>query len=294
MRHSPWKGLLSLVLLVLGNLGLLYAEEPQHLRYSVRALGMGNAFVAAVNDESSLYYNPAGLSSVRRQIIEIIGLRTTVNQNIIDLSAETDQTALIGKVVGNKLAVDAGLVTPSITAPGWGISTFGDVMFDAQVHNPTVPYFELLSYLQYGLVGGVSKSLDDKSLDVGVSFKLVQRMGIGKTVHIVDFTGDDFQQDLEDSFVDKQQVAPDIGVIYHDDRWYNWQMKYGLVIKNVGGLDFGSSGAIHSTIDAGVASESEFAGVDLLLAADLVDIAYQSTAKQSLMRKLNLGAERGI
>lgn len=273
-----------------------WADEPQQLRYSLRALGMGNAFVAAVNDESSLYYNPAGLASVKRSMFEILSTNVTINQNLIDLSQKSsdETTAAVGEVVGQKLFFNAGVGLMSFTAPYWGWSLFGGATFDATVHNPVVPYFETNAYAQYGALGGFAWTMWDQSVDVGVSFKLVERQGIGKTLHIAEFTSDDFTDDLQDEFVSKSQVAPDVGVTYHLDRFYNAYMKFSAVMRNIGGMDFGSTGEFPTSIDLGMASESEFMGIDVLAAMDLVDVTYATTEKKSMQRNLNMGVELGF
>ena len=153
---------------LLGGLLLLWpqtsrADEPQHLRQSVRALGMGNAFVAAVNDENSLYYNPAGLASVQRSFFELLSVTVTANQNLIDLGQtdSADQTAAVGNLVGNKIYAEEGLGLLSFTAPYWGWSFYQNAVFDAQVHNPTIPYFEALVYGQVTAISGADRGLVD-------------------------------------------------------------------------------------------------------------------------------------
>ena len=266
------------------------------MRQSVRALGMGNAFVAAVNDENSLYYNPAGLASVQRSFFELLSVNLTVNQNLIDLAQtdSADQTAAIGNIVGNKLYAEEGIGLLSFTAPYWGWSFYENAVFDAQVHNPTIPYFDALVYGQVTAIGGFAFSLWDQQLDIGTSLKYVYRKGIGKTIHIVDALDPKFSDNLQNELVDKSQVAPDVGVTYHYDRWYNFQLKASAVMKNIGGMDFGSSGSFPTTVDLGLASESEVLGFDLLMAADLVDSTFQATEKKSLARNINLGAELGM
>ncbi|MDT8446812.1 MAG: conjugal transfer protein TraF [bacterium] len=288
-------------LLLAGTLALygapkVTADEPQHLRLSIRALGMGNAFVAAANDESSLFYNPAGLASVKRSMFEILSVNATLNQNLIDLSqADSDEsTAKMGEFVGEKLYVEAGTGLLSFTAPYWGYSFFNNLVLDQQVHNPTVPYFETLAYVQAGLIGGFAFTLWDQSLDVGVSMKYVQRAGIGKTVHIVDLLDDDFADNIQDEFVNTSRISPDVGVTYHYDRFYNAFLSFSAVMKNIGGMDFGSTGTLPTTIDFGVASESEVLGVDVIGAVDLVDATYQATEKKSFQRNLNMGMELGF
>jgi len=288
-------------LFLLGTLALLWptsllAEEPQHLRLSLRALGMGNAFVAAANDESSLYYNPAGLASVQRSFFEILSTNVTVNQNLIDMGNQSgsDQTAFVGDLIGNKIYAEGGLGLLSFTAPYWGWSTFAGFTMDATIHNPTIPYFDVLGYAQYGALGGFAVTMYDQLIDVGVSLKYISRAGIGKTFHIVDFLDPKFDTKIQDDFVNKSQVSSDVGATYHIDQWYNYNLKVSAVMKDIGGLDFGSSGSIPTTVNFGLASESEFAGFDLLVAADLVDATFAATEKKSFARNFNMGAELGL
>ncbi|MDX2470270.1 MAG: hypothetical protein QNL04_06800 [SAR324 cluster bacterium] len=273
------------------------AEEVQHLRHSIRALGMGNAFTAVANDESALFYNPAGLESVKNYSFELVSLAATVNQNLLDIASAdgSDATATLGTITGGKIYSEANASLLSFTAPGWGWSFFGSLVIDPGVHNPVVPYFDVAGFVQSGIAVGFSMNFMDQLLDVGVGLKSVSRTGIRTEVHIVDFLDDDFSSNIQDDFVDgKKQQAIDVGLIYHMEDFYNYQTKFGAVVKNIGGMDFGTTGTFPTTIDVGVASESEFVGLDVLVAADVVDIAFKNTPTKSLQRNFNVGAEFGM
>lgn len=288
--------LILLPFLILLGVFPAYGDEPQHLRQSIRALGMGNAFVAVANDENALFYNPAGLQSVQRHIFEILTLNGTVNQSLIDLGAESsdDQASVIGSLVGRKIYVEGNLGFLSITGPGWGYSLFGNFILDAKIRNPAVPYLELKSYIQYGAIGGLALNFLDETLYVGANYKAVGRNGVGKDIHIVDFLDDDFVDELQDEFSAKTGLSPDIGVIYKLEEYYSWDPKLALVVRNIGGMDFGSSGEIPMTIDLGLATESELAGFDIIFALDMIDITYQATEYKSFKRNLKMGVELGM
>ena len=188
LRH-----LLSIFLIVafLTPLGVLtaYGDEPQHIRQSIRALGMGNAFVAVANDENALYYNPAGLHYIQQHIFEVLTFNAIANENLVDVSNESsdDQASAIGKLVGKKLYAEANLGLLSINGPGWGYSLFGSFVFDAKIRNPSVPYLELKTYVQGGAIGGMAITFRDETLVVGANYKIISRRGIGKDLHIADF-----------------------------------------------------------------------------------------------------------
>ncbi len=295
LRH-----LLSIFLLFafLTPLGVLtaYGDEPQHIRQSIRALGMGNAFVAVANDENALYYNPAGLHYIQQHIFEILTFNATVNKNLIDVGNESsdDQSSAIGNLVGKKLYAEANLGLLSINGPGWGYSVFGSYVFDAKIRNQAVPYLELKSYLQYGAIGGMAISFFDETLAVGANYKIISRNGVGKDLHIVDFLDDDFADELEDEFSTQTGVSPDLGMTYKFDAFYNWEPKVALVVRNIGGMDFGSTGEIPMTVDLGFATESEFGGLDVILALDMIDLAQEATVYKSFQRNLKMGIEIGI
>jgi hypothetical protein len=295
LRH-----LLSMFLLIafLTPLGIrtAYGDEPQYIKRSVRALGMGNAFVAVVNDENALFYNPAGLHSIQQHIFEVLTLNATVNKNFTDLGSESDdnQATTIGKLVGKKLYVDANLGLMSINGPGWGYAIFGSYLFDARIRNPSVPYLELKMYLQYGAIGGLALSFFDETLVAGANYKILSRNGVGRDVHIVDFLDDDFSDQIEDDFTAQTGASPDFGMTYKLDAYYNWEPKVALVLRNIGGMDFGSSGEIPMTIDLGFATQSEFEGFDVILALDVIDLAQEATAYKSFKRNLKMGLEIGM
>jgi len=290
------KGAMIFALLTGVNTLSLFGDEPQHIRQSLRALGMGNAFTAVANDENALFYNPAGLQLLQQHIVEIISLNATMNQNMIDMSSESgnDANAFLGKLIGEKVYTELNLGLLSISGPGWGYSIFGSYALDATVRNPTVPYLDLKTYVQYGAVGGLAFDFLDERLDIGVAVKVISRNGIGKEVHIVDFLDDDFGDEIQDEFDTKSNFASDVGALYHFDQLYNFAPRLSLVIRNIGGLDFGSSGEIPMTIDMGVATESELLGFDFILAADVVDVTYQATQYKSSKRNLKIGAEMGM
>ena len=60
---------------------------------SGRALGMGNAFVARVDDESAPFYNPAGLGSTRRWAFHLNNFLIDANKDFTkEITADTEKT----------------------------------------------------------------------------------------------------------------------------------------------------------------------------------------------------------
>ena len=281
---------------------LIQAEEPAFIRESIRARGMGNAFTAAANDEMLLFYNPAALRSVYYNMYEVVGFNTTTNENTINLGKSSSGFSTIGSLAGKKIynEVNLGLLSHVNSRFGW--SFFSNGLLDIQVRNPIIPYLETKSYVQTGLAGGMAWSFLDFQLDLGLGVKLVQRSGIDTKLHIFDeaiieFTEDQKTTKLQKKFVSKAAFAPDAGLIYHFDSYHNMEPKVAFSLQNIGGLDFEGAGKVPMTMNIGVSTESEFNGIDMILAADYRDLAdsQEMVSKGNIMtgRNIKIGVEFG-
>ena len=274
---------------------LLQAAEPAFIRESIRARGMGNAFTAAANDEMLLFYNPAALRSVYYNMYEVVGFNTTTNENTINLGKSSSGFSTIGSLAGKKIYNEANLGLLSHVNSRFGWSFFSNGLVDIQVRNPIIPYLETKAYVQTGLAGGMAWSFLDFQLDLGLGVKLVQRSGIDTKLHIFDegiieFTEDQKTTKLEKKFASKAAFAPDAGVIYHFDSYHNMEPKVAFSLQNIGGLDFKGAGKVPMTMNIGVSTESEFNGIDIILAADYRDLA----DSQEMISKGNIMSERNI
>jgi len=273
----------------------LQAAEPAFIRESIRARGMGNAFTAAANDEMLLFYNPAALRSVYYNIYQIVGFNTTTNENTINLGKSNSGFSTIGSLAGKKIYNEANLGLLSHVNSRFGWSLFSNGLLDIQVRNPIIPYLETKAYVQTGLAGGMAWSFLDFQLDLGLGVKLVQRSGIDTKLHIFDeaiieFTEDQKTTKLQKKFTSKAAFAPDAGVIYHFDSYHNMEPKVAFSLQNIGGLDFEGAGKVPMTMNIGVSTESEFNGLDMILAADYRDLA----DSQEMISKGNIMTERNI
>ena len=295
------------IIQVFGNLSILlclwgiilnepHAAEPDFIRESVRARGMGNAFTAAANDEMVLFYNPAGLRSVNYNIYQIVGFNTTINENINNLGKSSGSFSSIGDLAGKNIhnEIDIGMLSHVNSRFGWSI--FGNTYADLQVRNPIFPYFQTKLYMQYGLAFGMAWSFIDYQLDIGVGAKLATRKGIDKNLHIAD---EEIIELIEDKKTTKlmklsqtteTSLAPDLGLIYHFDDIQNVEPKVAFSIQNIGGLDFGNAGRVPMTMNIGVSTESELKGFDIILSADYRDLI----DGQNMVSEGNYLSERNI
>jgi long-subunit fatty acid transport protein len=115
---------------------------------SVEAQGMGGAFTAVVDDEQSLYYNPAGLAGVQRPKLTYIDVQGQVAQETITtfssslssfnhLSGDT-----LNAFMGKELFAQATM-TPSFVLPGFGIGLIVDQQVALYPQNIALPSITL-------------------------------------------------------------------------------------------------------------------------------------------------------
>ena len=99
----------ALLVSVLVLLGIqVYAQELYESGKSARALGMGNAFTAVVNDRNTMFYNPAGLNRVEGYYYTILDMAAGLNgeqalTTIQDVSNAADLSATLDALYDQKL-----------------------------------------------------------------------------------------------------------------------------------------------------------------------------------------------
>lgn len=121
-----------------------YAGERYEFYNGVRALGMGGAAVAVVNDETALLYNPAGLGKLRDYFITIIdpeiaiGEKTEQIAGLDFLQMGNPQTALTKALVNPDLHNHVRTqVFPSLVVPNFGIGLFAKYETNAEYDTTT-------------------------------------------------------------------------------------------------------------------------------------------------------------
>lgn len=309
-------GLLALLLISLPSVTLIRAGEPDFVRQSLRARGMGNAFTAVANDEMALFYNPAGLRSIHNNIYEI-GKFSLINNTKLSSSVpfigghgsiDSDNINVsdggIGALVGKNIYIESGLSFLSHVNSRWGYSLFNVFLVSAAMHNPVFPYLEGKLINQSGAVGAWAMSFMDYQLDVGFGGKIINRAGTDSDLHFTDeaiigLTNNDTTAARE-KFVSKSAISPDVGAIYHIERFHNLSPKIGIFVQNIGGMDFGgknSGGTIPMVINTGVATESEFGPFDFIIAVDYHDLldGHELASDNNMFteRNLKIGLEAG-
>lgn len=149
---------------------------------SVRALGMGNAYISVVDDADSLFYNPAGLAGVSGVHWTIFDVHGGVNgveaiQNVMKLQdAGEDVAATLQDLYGKRTWAGARAKT-AIVVPHFGIAGFIDTEAGFYATNPANTTMRLNYYFDYGVVMGTGFDLIPGIFKLGVSAKRINRTG---------------------------------------------------------------------------------------------------------------------
>ncbi len=174
---------LSIIPLLLLTLAWGFEAQGRSLlqqNANVRALGMGNAFVALAQDTDALFYNPAGLARSTHLTWTIMDLRLGASgyeafTKVQDVQGSGTFADTVRELYGESVGLGVGLKT-AVTMPYLGFAIFND--FDARLlpENPAFPTLNIDAINDYGAVLGLAVPILP-NLHWGAAVKRVKRTG---------------------------------------------------------------------------------------------------------------------
>ncbi len=159
---------------------------PLHENWtSIRALGMGNAYTAIVDDADSLFYNPAGLNRVSGLNWTILDLHlglddVNIMQTMNNFKNSSNLTNAIQSEYGKYHWLNVGTKT-AFTFPHFGVGLFGNADALLSVSNPPYPELNLQYYQDYGGVVGFGFEPVPGFVKFGMDTKYIIRTGTEST-----------------------------------------------------------------------------------------------------------------
>lgn len=218
--------------------------------FGPRALGMGGASVAAVNDSTAVYWNPAALADYRKVDIRIpasaaiqdhIGLEDKWNRiNDIYSQVQTGDTAAINEMIsllndlnkpntGTDVDVSASLLISipftksaiAISALGLGYAgVFPQIDTGNLNPSPASPDFVGNNTSEVAGIGiaatepaiSFATSFNDKVF-IGANAKIIYAETFATTQTLISNNFDDFLRDLRDSNTESKKTSFDAGVL---------------------------------------------------------------------------------
>jgi len=264
---------------------------------SVRALGMGNAYTAIVNDGDSLFYNPAGLGRVSGINWTIVDARAGIDdinivQTLNNFKSSTDTTKFIQSEYGKHHWINAGAKT-AITIPHLGVAAFGNAEALTSITNPPYPQLNLQYYQDYGAAAGLSFDFFPEIVKFGFDVKYIIRTGTEST-----FTSDQLASLNTTAITDALKstgtgYALDTGIVITVPAPIRPSLSF--VWKNMGTTAFTKTAgpaAPPSIADEMIVGGALEFNIPLLLSiTPTFDYKYANRADVQLGKKLSIGLE---
>jgi hypothetical protein len=156
------------------------ATELFEQHTSIRALGMGNAYLGVVENADALFYNPAGLARVSGLNWLIADPRVGLNgeevlTTVADIQDATTFEDTIQSLYGDHVWVGGGAKT-AVTLPYLGFAIYDALDASLDINNPMYPNLDISVVNDYGYALGAAVPILPV-LHMGAVIKYIQRTG---------------------------------------------------------------------------------------------------------------------
>lgn len=232
-----------------------------HEYESIRALGMGNAGVAAVNDYTALFMNPAALA--RREDGQLnLSIDLGATPGVMDtqkkiedaqkIKDETKKTEALLEAIQDSYGENYGLrLTPMAgvyVGKDWGMAFIPlDLSLTFSMHNQFGPSLNTVMYADTTLAFGIADDMQwgqHGRLSLGTTFKAINRGYFSKSANVFELAGDSKVVSDAD-LTEGATLDADVGALYTPvlptEGFFSVirlaKPTFGVVVRNI--LDYG-------------------------------------------------------
>lgn len=237
---------------------VIFAQAPDftiHQEYtSTRALGMGNAFTAVVDDHNAIFYNPAALAYLDHSHIRMM-LRAGTSLDYLDIIDDIDNAgddpAAIENVITKNYGTHLYSRVPTLGAlyarPNWGIAFIpADFSLDVAINQSIGPALGVVGYLDSTLAYSYAKETkwvrSPHKIAVGGTVKAIHRAYYNDVINAGMLAQDEDIFDVKKAD-EGMTVDVDLGLLYipkfKEKTFFGSVLKpsFSLVGRNL--LDYG-------------------------------------------------------
>jgi len=274
------------------------AELLEDLHRTARPLAMGDAFTAVAEGSNAFFYNPAGLANSQAEewrieaptlSFELTARGISILSDFLGIDKENlgEVTDLIEDNLGEPFRAKVALF-PNATHKNFGMGLLLQTTVDARFRNPVNPQVRTRIAADIGPFFGASYGLLNDTLLFGFCGKILYRLGLDRVYTAVDIAGEDFSplDDLDGNL----GFGIDLGAMYTLAQ-APWTPTIGLVVQNIGDIDFGEAGTIPMAFNIGLAAHPKVSILDITLALDFKDLLANKADDSDFWKRVHLGSE---
>ena len=296
MKNIKMKKVISLALLgATTSLMAMYGEHAS-LYKDPRVMGMGGANVAVGGYSTSVFSNPAGLASIKKDsgfVVDLLGMGFTASADFANLVEDlgdasdtgenSDMMNVLQEYAGNNFHFgfdNYSAISKNSSLFAWsvGFLTAADINLVTHANGSiTGGFLETSSRVYGGVVLGAAKpyNTDYGRVDVGVSLKVISQQSYEGSLGLSELQGDDVTESLQDKFEKSSSgFGVDIGATYFPLEDNFWNPSVGLSILNIGTMGMDENyGGQPITVNVGMAISPKVPFIEkFILALDYVDL----------------------
>ncbi len=295
--NTKTKKIISLALLGATTSLMPRYGEHAYLYKDPRIMAMGGANVAVGGYSTSVFSNPAGLASIKKEhgfVVDLLGIGVSSSEKtqtfVDDINTASDSgddaevVAVLQEYAGDyfHIGVDNySALSKNSDAFAWsiGILAAADINYVTHANGSSNGgLLETSSRAYGGVVLGFAKPYHTKigRLDVGLGLKYIQQTSYEGALGVSELTnGDDIGEQLQDKYEETSSgMGLDIGVKYYPLQESSWNPAIGLSVLNIGPMDMDDNyGGQPMTVNIGASISPDVDYVDkLVIAVDYVDL----------------------
>ncbi len=244
-----------------------------------RAMGMGHAFIAVANDNSAIFYNPAGLSQLKEGESnwyikgDLDPDISTFYKELGEAQDSADEVQAISDLIEKNYGNQYSFRAPSLgwlwARPSWGVAFIPmDLSIDMGLNRSVGPSVGLTavqdSTLAYSQNWKINKWQKSGSFHIGVTAKMIYRMNVDEIVDVASLALND---EVFDESMAKEGLTldADVGFLWKGP-WQSFNPSAGIVIRNIADYGYltnfnligdqtGDPEKLHRVIDLGYAMD---------------------------------------
>jgi hypothetical protein len=266
---------------------------------SIRALGMGNAYTAVVDDSDAIFYNPAALAKVNGVHWTIMDPHVGVgNPANVSLLSKISGTQAIGpaanSLYGKNIWLGGGGKS-AVWIPYFGVAAYANTEAGIYAENPAYPRVNTNYYFDYGGAVGMALPLIPSVWSTGVTVRSINRTGTvgviglgavasGSTAALVDqlkSRGNGYAVDFGSVITIPGPISPTVAFTYRDLGYTSFSHEEGA----------GNPPRVEPEMIAGASLKFK---VPFFSVTPSIDYRYIGKPNVATGMNLNLGLEVGL